>query len=220
MFENISSVASQVVILFIIIGVGVILTKFKVLNKERISGLIDIVVYIVTPSNIIVSFQREFKPELIFKLGLSFLAAFTVFFINCVLAKLIIKEKNPEGKIFVEDDCAHYLGLKYENEIRDHGFVCGAGLFIGSILANGDICVCPNVRRKELVQGNIKTDSFVDVWENRFEQFRGKRITTNSKCKKCKSYKYCRGDSFHTWNYDDKKPNMCMKDILCEQFVE
>ena len=96
MFDNIVSVATQVVILFIIIGVGVILSKTKVLTKERVAGLIDIVVYIVTPSNIVVSFQREFKQELIVKLGLSFLAAFIVFFINCVLAKLIIKEKNPD----------------------------------------------------------------------------------------------------------------------------
>lgn len=96
MFENISSVATQVVILFIIIGVGVILSKCRVLNKERVSGLIDIVVYIVTPANIIVSFQREFKGELIFNLGFSFLAAFIIFFINCVMAKLMIREKNPD----------------------------------------------------------------------------------------------------------------------------
>ncbi len=131
-----------------------------------------------------------------------------------------IREKRLEGKMNVTYDCSHYLGLEYEGILRDHPFICGAGLFVASILANGDICVCPNVRRKELVQGNIKTDSFVDVWENRFEQFRGKRITTNSKCKKCKSYKYCRGDSFHTWNFDDKKPNMCMKELLEDYFIE
>lgn len=96
MFDNIVSVANQVIILFVIIGVGVILSKTKVLTKERVAGLIDIVVYIVTPSNIIVSFQREFKHELIVSLGLSFLAAFIVFFINCVNAKLAIKEKNPD----------------------------------------------------------------------------------------------------------------------------
>ena len=96
MFENITSVAAQVAILFIIIGVGVILTKCKVLTKDRVSGLIDIVVYIVTPSNIIVSFQREFKSDLIFNLGMSFLAAFTVFFINCLVARLVMKEKNPD----------------------------------------------------------------------------------------------------------------------------
>ena len=96
MFENITSVATQVVILFIIIGVGVILTKCKILTKDRVSGLIDIVVYIVTPSNIIVSFQREFKSDLIFNLGLSFLSAFIVFFINCLVAHIVMKEKNPD----------------------------------------------------------------------------------------------------------------------------
>ena len=131
-----------------------------------------------------------------------------------------IRDKRFEGKMDVTYDCSHYLGLEYENILRDHPFLCGAGIFVASVLANGDICVCPNVRRKELVQGNIKTDSFVDVWENRFKEFRTKRITTNSKCKKCKSYKYCRGDSFHTWNFDEKVPNMCMKDILTDRFIE
>ncbi|MBQ6497495.1 MAG: radical SAM protein [Bacilli bacterium] len=131
-----------------------------------------------------------------------------------------IREKRLEGKMIVDYDCSHYLGLKYENILRDHSFICGAGLFIGSILANGDICVCPNVRDQSLVQGNIKTDNFVDVWENKFEIFRKKRLTTNAKCKKCKSFKYCRGDSFHTWNYKEKVPNMCMKEILGTDFVE
>lgn len=131
-----------------------------------------------------------------------------------------IREKRLEGKMIVDYDCSHYLGLKYEQILRDHSFICGAGIFIGSILANGDICVCPNVRDSSLVQGNIKTDSFVDTWENKYEIFRKKRLTTNEKCKNCKSFKYCRGDSFHTWNYQENKPNMCMKDILCEQFVE
>jgi radical SAM protein with 4Fe4S-binding SPASM domain len=131
-----------------------------------------------------------------------------------------IREKRLEGKMDVTYDCSHYLGLEYEGILRDHPFICGAGLFIASILADGDICVCPNVRDKSLVQGNIKKDSFVDVWENKYEIFRKKRITTNSKCKKCKSYKYCRGDSFHTWNYAEKVPNMCMKEILKEHFIE
>ena len=131
-----------------------------------------------------------------------------------------IKQKRLEGKMIVDYDCSHYLGLKYENVLRNHGFVCGAGIFIGSILSNGDICVCPNVRSKSLVQGNIKSDSFIDVWENKFEIFRKKRLTKNDKCKKCKSFKYCRGDSFHTWDYDNNKPNMCMKEILLKDFVE
>lgn len=96
MFDNITSVAAQVAVLFIIIGMGVILSKCRILTKDRVSGLIDIVVYIVTLANIIVSFQREFKSDLIFNLGLSFLSAFIVFFINCLVARVVMREKNPD----------------------------------------------------------------------------------------------------------------------------
>ena len=131
-----------------------------------------------------------------------------------------IREKRNEGKMVVDFSCSHYLGLKYETDLRPWGFNCGAGLYIASILSNGDICVCPNARNKMLIQGNIRKDSFVDVWENKFEIFRKKRLTTNEKCRKCKSFKYCRGDSFHTWNYEENMPNMCMKELLGENFIE
>ncbi|MBR5179701.1 MAG: AEC family transporter [Lachnospiraceae bacterium] len=135
MIENITSVATQVAILFIIIGVGVILSKCKVLNKERVSGLIDIVVYIVTPSNIIVSFQREFKGELIFNLGFSFLAAFIVFFINCVMAKIVIREKNPDKNCVIRFASAFpnagYFALPLQKAILgDIGVFYGAA-YIG-----------------------------------------------------------------------------------------
>lgn len=128
-----------------------------------------------------------------------------------------IKEKNDEGKINVTYGCSHYLGAKLENEIRPFYFMCITGLTTASILSNGDVYACPNIeRRPELIQGNIRKDSFVDIWENKFEQFRHKRLTTNDKCKKCSEYKYCRGDSFHTWDFDKNKPKICYKEIIEE----
>lgn len=126
-----------------------------------------------------------------------------------------IIEKNNEGKMKVTFGCAHYLGTKYEKEIRPYYFMCSTGLTVASILSNGDIYPCPNVeRRPELVQGNIRNDSFVEVWENKFEQFRHKRITTNNKCQKCPDYNFCRGDSFHTWDFEKNEPKFCIKNII------
>lgn len=128
-----------------------------------------------------------------------------------------IEEKRNEGKMDVSYGCSHYLGFSLEKEVRDYYFICMAGLYVGSILSNGDIFVCPNVpRRKELIQGNIKTDSFVDVWENKFEAFRNEDRTSCDTCKKCAHWKYCGGDSFHTWNFDENKPNVCLKDVFEE----
>ena len=125
-----------------------------------------------------------------------------------------IKEKREENIMNVEYGCSHYLDIPMEKEIRDTYFFCITGLYVASILSNGDIFVCPNVeRRKEFVQGNIKTDSFVDVWENRFELFRSDDRLKCDKCSKCSKWKYCLGDSFHTFNFDDRKPNFCINEI-------
>ena len=69
--------------------------------------------------------------------------------------------------------CSHYLGLEWEREVRDWYFLCNAGVYVAGILSNGDIGACLDIeRRPETIQGNIGKDSFVDVWENRFELFR------------------------------------------------
>jgi radical SAM protein with 4Fe4S-binding SPASM domain len=111
--------------------------------------------------------------------------------------------------------CSHFLGEKYERELRKHMFFCVSGYTTASILYNGDIYVCPNVERvPELIQGNIRTEDFIDVWENKFKWFRNEDRLKNDKCSKCSDWKYCKGDSLHTWDFKNKKPKVCFKNIL------
>ena len=126
-----------------------------------------------------------------------------------------IKEKREEGLVEnVEYGCSHYLGMDLEKELRDTYFICTTGLYVASILSNGDIFVCPDIeRRPEFIQGNIKTDSFVDVWKNKFEIFRTENRTKCDKCSNCENWNHCCGDSFHTWDFDNHRPNFCIKDI-------
>ena len=125
-----------------------------------------------------------------------------------------IKQKREENILNVEYGCSHYLDIPMEKEIRDTYFYCTTGLYVASILSNGDIFICPNVeRRKEFIQGNIKRDSFVDVWENKFKMFRTDERLKCEKCSNCSKWKYCLGDSFHTFDFDNKKPCFCIKDI-------
>lgn len=127
-----------------------------------------------------------------------------------------IKEKRKKSKIAVTYGCAHYLGLKNEREVRDNCYTCYAGLTIGSILYNGDIFVCPNVeRRPELIQGNVRKDDFVEVWENKFKWFRDlDKFKTCTQCSKCEDWKYCLGDSVHSWDFENNKPKLCLNKIL------
>ena len=111
--------------------------------------------------------------------------------------------------------CSHYLGLDYEYELRDWYFNCGAGIDVASITCEGDIIACLDIeRRPELIQGNIFKDNFKDVWFNRFKEFRIDLSTKCDKCQNCSEVNRCHGDSFHSWNFDENKPNLCFKDIL------
>ena len=107
--------------------------------------------------------------------------------------------------------CSHYLSFDYEREVRDNYFLCGAGFLVGSILANGDISSCLDIeRRPELVQGNIQTDRFSNVWKNRFQIFRADRAAQSSVCSVCQERNYCNGDSMHTWNFETREPAICL----------
>ena len=124
------------------------------------------------------------------------------------------KRFDQNCKMEVTFGCSHYLGIQYERMVRDHYFMCGAGILTASIRSNGDICACLDIANKpELVQGNIRSDDFMDVWLNRFEAFRRDRTADCSQCIECPDRNLCGGDSAHTWNYDQKKPLFCLQDF-------
>ena len=105
--------------------------------------------------------------------------------------------------------CPHFLG----GQLNDRRFYCFAGVYNASILANGDIFVCPNVeRRKELIQGNILTDSFSDVWQKGFGYFRNRPLP--KKCRACPHRAACKGDSLHTRDFDTNEPRFCYRDYM------
>lgn len=111
----------------------------------------------------------------------------------------------------VTTSCSHYLGNR-DTLHRVQHFNCTTGRYVASILANGDIFVCPNVPRvKWLIQGNIKQDDFVDVWENGFSWFRDCDIRRVGECAECDRWNECKGDSIHTWDFDTETPKFCIK---------
>ena len=106
-----------------------------------------------------------------------------------------IVETREQGKIDLSYSCEGFLG-DYEGRARDHYFRCDAGTMTASILANGDISGCMSIRAN-YKQGNIYEDSFLDVWNNRFEPMRDRRWMKKDECGRCKMWDYCAGGAFH-----------------------
>jgi len=125
-----------------------------------------------------------------------------------------IREKREQGYPLVYG-CSHYLGLDYEAEVREWYWLCNAGVYTASIMANGDIAACLDIeRRPELTYSNIKKDRLYDIWNSRFEIFREDLSEKCEDCRGCEHRRFCRGDAYHSWDYDNNRPMVCMKDIL------
>ena len=100
-----------------------------------------------------------------------------------------------EGRIHASYSCEGFLG-EYEGKVRDHLFSCQAGITIGSVRIDGAISGCTSIR-SNYDQGNIYTDDFLDVWENRFGIFRDHTPLRTGECLSCKWWKWCRGNGMH-----------------------
>ena len=125
-----------------------------------------------------------------------------------------IREKRQLGYP-LEYGCSHYLGLSYEAEVREWYWLCNAGVYTASIMANGDIGACLDIeRRPETIQGNIRTDRLRDVWEQRFRLFRRDLSDSCPECASCEHVRFCRGDAHHSWDYDNNRPLLCFKGAL------
>ncbi|MBR1471015.1 MAG: radical SAM protein [Lachnospiraceae bacterium] len=125
-----------------------------------------------------------------------------------------IKEKRKAGYP-VEYSCCHFLGTEYEAEVRDWYFLCNAGVYVAGVLINGDVTACLDIPHNEKsIQGNIYDTPFTEIWKNRFEIFRRPLSERNAVCAACPQEKWCRGGSYHSWDYENEKPKVCMKGIL------
>jgi radical SAM protein with 4Fe4S-binding SPASM domain len=117
------------------------------------------------------------------------------------------------GGVNVQFGCEGYLPHAVDRAVRAEPYFCRAGIAIGSVLANGDISACPNIGR-DMVQGNVRHDDLLDVWEHRFEPFRDRGWARRGRCATCDEWKRCQGNSLHLRDAGDDGPAVCHCQIL------
>ena len=118
-----------------------------------------------------------------------------------------IEKTRTEGRIKLNYGCEGFLG-EYESRVRDGFFFCRAGINVGSILVDGSISACPDLRSR-FIQGNIYKDNFADVWNNRYQIMRDRRWTKTGICKDCNFFKYCEGNGLHLRNEESNEVAFC-----------
>ena len=85
------SVSLQVVIIFILICVGFLLTKANKINDTGVKQLTDILLIAVTPCVIIQAYQKEFDVKYLKGLVLSALATFIIHIVATILSFLFFR---------------------------------------------------------------------------------------------------------------------------------
>ncbi len=146
------AVFEQVVILMILMFLGVILSKVKIVNDNCIKSITEMVLLFVTPSVIIKSFIREFDVAVLKRLLFSFLIAILVHVLFILLSMLLVHSRDITSKkvlrfavIFTNSG---FMALPLQQAIlgEDGVFYCSAyitifNLFVwtyGLILMSGD----------------------------------------------------------------------------------
>ena len=93
MLQDFLTVATQVLTLFLLIGVGVVCAKTKLLSDGGVKALANLVLYIATPCVIIKSCIREFDPQMLW----GFLTVVAVAAVNHGLLILLARAVFRDG---------------------------------------------------------------------------------------------------------------------------
>lgn len=97
MLDNLLTVAGQVLILFILMLVGYILGKGKLLKQDAVTGITNVILYVATPAAVLQSFTSEIKtPEKTKNLILLFLGAVLIHALAILISKLLIRNKEAD----------------------------------------------------------------------------------------------------------------------------
>ncbi len=94
-------VGHQVLILFLLIGIGVICNKAGFLTETVVKGMNNIVLYFVTPCLMLESFQRPKEPSLMKGLILTTVFAFASHLIAILVANLTIHDKDRASELIM-----------------------------------------------------------------------------------------------------------------------
>ena len=132
MFQNFITVGTQVLELFILIAVGFLCGKIKLLNDTAVKAITNIVLYIVSPCVIVQNFIRPFDQSMLNGLLIAAGAAMCIHITAIAIAMLVFHDKIPErNRVYrfalIFSNCG-YMSLPMQQAILGSD-----GVFFGAV---------------------------------------------------------------------------------------
>ena len=95
---NFFVVASQVVTLFLLMGVGFVMAQLGKLHTDGVSQMSTLVLYVVTPCLMISAFEVDRAPDMVETLGVFFVAYTVSTLLGMAVAQLCFRNEEPDRK--------------------------------------------------------------------------------------------------------------------------
>ncbi len=101
----------QIIKMFIMISVGYILYKKKIITDASTAVLSNLLLMVATPCTLITSFNQEFSGEKLVNLGVAFVISVCTYFFFILLANLLYKKEKKEEKFSIVFSNAGFMGI-------------------------------------------------------------------------------------------------------------
>ena len=124
-------VAQQVFILFMLMSLGYVLNRRRLVDERAIKGMVEILVLIVTPCLIVHVFQRPFENRLLSGLGWAFGAAFAAHLLGIAVSFLVRPADGKRRSVLryaVIFSNAGFMGIPLE-----YALLGDMGVFYGAV---------------------------------------------------------------------------------------
>lgn len=124
----------QIIIMALLIGVGIVCCKTKIVNKEINRGLSDIALKVATPALLVNSFQKELSPERLQRLGYAALLGAVAIVLSGVISYIFIRRgknqpKDDNGHLAIERFSAIYSNCAFMGIPLINGIYGDEGVF-------------------------------------------------------------------------------------------
>ncbi len=94
MLDSLRFVGTQVLVLFIVMALGFLCRKWKLLGEESVKGLTNLMLCLITPCMLLKAFQQPYDPSLLRGFLISAAAAGGVYGLEIGLANLLLRDKD------------------------------------------------------------------------------------------------------------------------------
>lgn len=135
--DIISTIVGQVGVMYVLMGIGFIVYRKKLINEEGTKQITNLLVWVINPLIMLTRYQMEFSIVKLKELGISFIVSLCAMLIGFFIGKIVFKKEQRIDKFAIGFANAGFIGIPLVTSIMgiDKVFFLSAYLVCFNILS-------------------------------------------------------------------------------------